>query len=160
MTNQNPSSKISMLCENDSFEIICINNLGEPICEKGNNDYRIFSNIEKRYGVYIFFDDLNQPLYVGEATVQDLKTRITQNYNKDSGGTFRDNWLEDNDGKTMSQCKNDEEKKNNLKLFLDALKKNKWKIITISTSKKDQSRWIHVLEKALIGFLNPKHNKD
>ena len=126
------------------FKIICKNKLCKPFeSETNNNNYEIFKDIDKRYGVYIFVDESGRALYVGEAYDRSLKERITQNYRpKDSGGTFRKNW-----------------RKKNKKDFSKFKKELcKWKLMTISTSNQEK-HWIHIFEKALIVFLAPEYNK-
>lgn len=126
------------------FKVIWKNELYKPFKSKEKrNDYGIFEDIDKYYGVYIFVDESDRALYVGEAHAQSLKNRITQNYTEsNTGGAFRKNWCEKN-GKKFCNFKNE---------F------GKWKLMAISTSNQER-RWIHILEKALIVFLDPKYNK-
>ena len=125
------------------FKIICKNELCRPFkCEGTDNDYKIFDDIDNRYGVYIFVDESGRALYAGEAHRQSLKERITQNYTEgDTGGTFRKNWCEKN--KDFSKFKKE---------------LCKWRLVTISTCNKEKN-WIHIFEKALIVFLAPEYNK-
>ena len=128
------------------FNIHYLLNLADPFPTNstGRNNYRIFCDLKDRHGVYIFFDKCNRPLYVGEAPVQSLKERITQNYTaNDSGGTFRKNWCKKNRANFASFKKELEE----------------WQLIIISVKSKDKKKWIHVLEAVMIGFLDPEYNK-
>ena len=156
MSSQEPSPQNTASPEDCRPKITCIGELSAPISNgDSRNDYEIFEGVKERYGVYIFLDESKIPLYVGEAADQPLKDRIIQNYNKTSGGTFRDNY----GGETSNGKPNVEE---NLRLFKEALRSGDLRganIITISIPKKKR-RWIHVLEKALIGFLEPKYNKE
>lgn len=148
------------------IDLFC--NLGQCFRDD-RNDYSMYEPIKDRYGVYIFLDLSNHPLYIGEAHDQDLYDRIKQNFTKSSGGTFRDNWARKNGGQDVSiDSKEDKEdkRKKNLCLFKRKLrdKNNAWKIITISFARveceqKRRNHWIHVLEKALIGFFDPEYNK-
>lgn len=142
--------------EDCHLKVTCIGNLSDPISDNSsNNDYKIFKEVKDEYGVYIFLDESKIPLYVGEAAGQTLKERIIQNYTQDFGGTFRDNYggKKKADGKTKDI-------EANLECFKNALRNKQWSIMTISVRKQDKRRWIHVLEKALIGFLEPKYNKE
>ena len=131
-----------------------------------------------RIGVYIYVDTAGDILYIGEAFAQnrDLRKRIGQNYIVDNAGTFRANWAPRNGGGKESKKKvehmtgkekqiRDDIIEDNIRRFKCAAKN--WMIITLSVSKnfevgeaKKQRRLIHVLEKALIAFLDPKYNKD
>lgn len=150
MSNQNSPPQNAASSEDCRLKVTCIDNLSDPLPDDGssNNNYAIFEEVKDEYGVYIFLDESKIPLYVGEAAVQTLKTRICQNYTQDSGGTFRDNYGGTKDIKANLEC------------FKDALRNKQWSIITISVRRQDKHRWIHVLEKALIGFLEPKYNKE
>lgn len=119
--------------------------LARPFQRAGrNNNYEVFCSIKDRYGVYIFQDcSDNTILYIGEAYKQDLKDRITQNYNDSSGGDFKKNWCEMN-GKNSDD-------------FKTAM--NGWRIITMSVASRSSGNWIHALEAVLIGLLQPKYNK-
>ena len=134
------------MTQNIDLKIICIDNLGKPFPppekDKKNNNYCIFNVVQNRYGVYIFVDASCDILYVGKAQMQSLQGRITQYYTEsDTGGTFRKNWCEEN---------GDFEK------FKEALEN--WKILTISTSKKNDN-WIQSFESELIQLLDPKYNR-
>ena len=154
MSNQNPLLQNVASPEDCRLKVTCIGNLADPISRRGRDKYRIFNGVKGEYGVYIFLDESKIPLYVGEATGQTLETRIRQNYTENSGGTFRDNY----GGKKTDAGKKDI--KANLRCFKDALRNKQWSIITISVRRQDKRRWIHVLEKVLIGFLEPKYNKE
>lgn len=147
--------------------------LGRCINPSGDNTYDMYEPIKERYGVYIFLDAPNNSshtLYVGEARDQSLMKRITQNYTKNSGGTFRDNWAAKHGGREISKGDSKQERIDkrvgNLGIFKIALRSRGWRIITISFpqtqggQKRRQDLWIHGLEKILIGFLDPKYNKD
>ena len=151
------------------IDLFC--DLGRCINPSGDNTYDMYEPINKRCGVYIFLDASShplRPLYVGEASHQSLKERITQNFNKSTGGTFRDNWAAKHGGEKILTDDNDDEKakkiKNNLRLFESALHDNGWIIITISflptqgEQKRRQDLYIHGIEKILIGFLDPEYN--
>lgn len=125
------------------FDILTFDNLGQPFGSQGN-DYSYFQSLISRFGVYVFQEkQTGKVLYVGEAHAQDLKKRITQNYTeKDTGGTFRDNWCAaESQGFTQ---------------FKAAL--NNWtiKIISIDTESKDL---IRAIEAVLITALKPQYNK-
>lgn len=144
-------------------KIICIGNLSDPVEKGGMKKYSIFDDIKNRYGVYVFLDESNRPLYVGEATGQTLKDRIRQNYNTGTGGTYRDNWGEKNGGQALSKDDTEEERKEkrriNRDVFHRALRDENWKIMAISVPTRGRHHWIHVLEKSLIGFFDPEYNK-
>ena len=154
----------------DCFKVMIIDELHRPFpteqSTRKDNDYVIFDAIEESYGVYIFLDENSRPEYVGEAFDQTLRNRITQNYTKSSGGTFRDNWSCQNGGDCIEKGDSDAVKKQkrarNLTILRDKyLGKGKLALIFLeSRPTKDQCHWIHVLEKALIGFLDPTYNKE
>lgn len=107
------------------------------------NNYSCLDCVVGKYGVYVFRDSTNgNSLYIGEAREQDLKTRIKQNFTeKDTGGTFRTNYMEDE-----NVCFEE------FKSFI----KNKQIIIFTS----EQNIIIRALESILIHTLKPKYNKD
>lgn len=127
----------------DPFDSLVFDNLYQPFGSQRNN-YSCFQSLASRYGVYVVQErETGKVLYVGEAHAQDLKERITQNYTeKDTGGTFRDNWCAD-EGKVFAD-------------FKVAL--NTWtiKVISIDTESKDL---IRAIEAILIAALKPQHNK-
>lgn len=145
------------------YKIICIGDLSDPLEKGGKKKYSIFDAVKDRYGVYVFLDNSNRPLYVGEATGQTLKERIRQNYNTSTGGTYRDNWGERHGGEALSKDDTAEEKamkrRINRDVFHCALRNENWKIMIMSVPTCGQRHWIHVLEKSLIGFFDPKYNK-
>ena len=109
--------------------------------EKDNN-YSIFESVKDSYGVYIFQDKKsNEILYVGAARKQTVKDRVIQNFTeKDTGGTFRKNYMEEN---KLSF----EEFSNNMKEF---------KVIVIECP--NDTTIISSLKEILISVLNPKNN--
>lgn len=153
MSNQNRSRGVAASPDGYCIKVTCIGNLSDPVGKdrKGKDKYKIFDGVKDDYGVYIFLDESKTPLYVGEAAGQTLKCRITQYYTSSSGATFSKNY----GGKDI---------------FETALRTKDWSIVTISVRpaaggpakglSRDKRRWIHVLEKALIGFLEPRYNKD
>ena len=120
-----------------------IDELGTPFAGQGNNDYGIFDAVRSRFGVYVLVDGSCGILYIGKAYKQDLKERITQYYTeRDTGGTFRDNWCERN-GKDFCAFKQE---------------LSSWKVVTLSTEVKE-ARWITLLEQVLIWVLRPLDNR-
>ena len=153
MSNQNRSRGVAAPPDGYCIKVTCIGNLSDPVGKdrRDKDKYKIFDEVKDDYGVYIFLDESKTPLYVGEAAGQTLKCRIIQNYTSSSGATFSRNY----GGKNC---------------FETALRTEDWSIVTISVRpaggpskeglSQNKRRWIHVLEKALIGFLEPRHNKD
>ena len=135
--------RLAKMLPNIDCRIICVSELSKPFSsEDGTNDYEIFDAVKGRYGVYVFVDESNDFLYVGEAHYQSLKERITQNYTEnDTGGTFRENWCE--------QEGDFGDFKNNL---------GKWRVVTVSTSIRNDD-WIQPFESELIELLKPKYNE-
>ena len=82
-------------------------------------------------------------LYVGEASEQDLRTRIKQNFTRgNKGGTFRNNW-----------CKTEKSS------FAEFRKKLcTYRILVVSTTM-ENAIWISSFERDMIALYNPKYNK-
>ena len=147
--------------------------------ENGDKKYSMYcERIGNRHGVYVFLSESNTPLYVGQAFGQDLVKRIKQYYTAhNTGATFLKNWSERNgekeikkdeeNNKEIRKRKNKEIRERNFAKFKRAMEDEKWKLVTISIPRQDdderakeQRHWTCVLEKALIGFIDPKYNKD
>ncbi len=123
----------------DTYEITNFSNIYKKI---GNNDFSILKPLEEFYGIYIFRQKDNKDiLYIGCATIQDLRIRIRQHLKeKDTGGTFRINYMKKNN------CIFDNFKiyiENNIQMFII-------KFTDIST--------IESSEATLITKLEPKYN--
>lgn len=129
--------------DTNRFDVFTLNCAGQPFAE-GAVKYSCFKKLVGRYGVYVFQRNVSSDvLYVGQATRQDLRTRIGQNYTeKDTGGTFRDNFC-NIEKKTFSD-------------FKSLLSESNLKAISISTESKTL---IVAIEAILIAALNPKYNK-
>lgn len=125
------------------MSIKILDDLSTVITDKGNNNYSNLEAIKDSYGVYIFQNKLSyEIIYIGEAKKQTLKEQVVQNFTKsDSGGTFRDNYIEEKD------C--------NFKEFSDYIKE--MRIIVIECP---QNIIILARESILINVLKPKYNKD
>lgn len=128
------------------FDVIKIENAGAPFQHddaKVANDYSCFDKVANEYGVYVFESTINgQVLYVGQASKQSLKKRITQNYTQsNTGGTFRDNW-----------CKAE---KKNFEDFRQMLSATRIKIICFPES---TGALICAIEAILISALCPQYN--
>lgn len=120
--------------------ILVIESLSKIFTADKHNDYSIFDDLVNVYGVYVFQTEQREVLYVGEAKGQDLKNRITQNFTeKDTGGTFRENYLEKT-GQTFDDFK---ALISNLKIFCITL---------------EEKSHIKTLEAFLILALDPEFN--
>lgn len=125
------------------MKIILKSSLGEIWANSRDNNYTCFADVKGKYGVYIFRDKNGQALYVGEARKQDLKTRVKQNFSeKDSGGTFRKNYMS----------------KNSINFDNFKRKMESVDLVFIIFEKSDML--IRALESLLILALKPKYNKD
>ena len=125
----------------DSYEITNFQNMYK---KARNNNFSILKPLEKSHGIYIFRQKNNKDiLYIGCATDQDLRTRIRQHLKeKDTGGTFRINYIEKN------KYKFDDFKKyieNNIEIF----------IIKLTDTSTIKSK-----ETILISKFEPKYNID
>jgi hypothetical protein len=127
----------------DLFDVITIHCAGQPFLARAN-DYSCFDKLLGRYGVYVFQSNVSpEVLYVGQATIQDLKTRICQNYTeKDTGGTFRKNFCSA-ENKSFAD-------------FKTLLSHSSLKVISIAT---DSPTLITAVEAILVAALKPKYNK-
>jgi len=125
-----------------SFDAITIE------CDAGifskKNDYSRFGCVQNCFGIYLFIKkSTDEVLYVGQATEQCLKDRITQHLSKnDSGGTFRINY-----------CKSkDLDYEGFVKIFDDM----SVKCIILNIKSKSL---ITAMESILISALNPEFNR-
>lgn len=132
---------------NTVFGLKIVDKASQPFRKNKKNDYSCFEELKNSFGVYIFQNkESGEVLYVGEASVQCLKKRITQNYTgNDTGGTFRKNY-----------CKLENKKFTDFKQMLGNCKVN---IILISNKKYGNSKeLIRVIEATLIAVLVPRYN--
>lgn len=128
---------------NPHFDVCVFDKLDTPFGGTRNN-YSYFQPLVNRFGVYVIQEKrTGKVLYVGEAHEQNLKERITQNYTeKDTGGSFRNNWLE-----------MEHQDFNGFKALLAECT-----IKTVLINKK-LKKLIISIETSLISALQPKYNK-
>lgn len=105
----------------------------KPYC-----DYKsAFKNAYSEYGLYIFYDNNNEIIYVGEAAEEEFKDRLSQHFNESDGG-----------------LRNKLSSKPNL---LSKLEESNV-LILYGKYNKDDSRSTHFDEDLLIGLFKPELN--
>ena len=126
------------------FNLYTIDSLEDIFNEEGRNNYQALDIIRDKRGGYIFQNKTSHEiLYIGQAFTQDLKTRITQNFTEgNTGGCFKDNFLEEN--------------QNDFNGFKTLIRESRINCITIGT---DQKTLLTAIESILIAMLKPKYNK-
>lgn len=108
------------------------------VTPKPNCDFRsAFKDAYSKYGLYIFYDNNNKIIYVGEAAEEEFKDRLSQHFNESDGGLR---------SKLSS--------KPNLLSKLNASNV----LILYGKYNKDDSRNTHFDEDLLIGLFKPELN--
>lgn len=108
------------------------------VTPKPNCDFRsAFKDAYSEYGLYIFYDNNNKIIYVGEAAEEEFKDRLSQHFNESDGGL-----------------------RNKLSLKPKLLSKLNASNVLILYGKynKDDSRSTHFDEDLLIGLFKPELN--
>lgn len=125
------------------LSIFLIDSLKDIWSDSKFNSYSSLDVLNDKFGVYVFRDTINGDiLYIGEAQSQSLKTRVKQNFTeKDSGGTFRKNYME--------------QENVNFDTYKSYIQDKQIICFTL-----EGKMLIHVLESILICALNPKYNKN
>lgn len=101
------------------------------------NYKKAFGNAYSKYGLYIFYDNNNKIIYVGEAAEEGFKDRLSQHFNESDGG-----------------LRNKLSSKPNLLFKLMASNV----LILYGKYNKDDSRSTHFDEDLLIGLFKPELN--
>lgn len=108
------------------------------VAPKPNCDFlSAFKDAYSKYGLYIFYDNNNKIIYVGEAAEEEFKDRLSQHFNESDGGLR---------SKLSS--------KPNLLSKLNASNV----LILYGKYNKDDSRNTHFDEDLLIGLFKPELN--